>query len=56
MIHGGSDAATFPESTEGNDKYFSGGYRRHLLAGVGHFPTREAPDTVNGLLLEFLRQ
>jgi pimeloyl-ACP methyl ester carboxylesterase len=46
MIQGGADGTVLPKSTEGKDKYFSGPYRRLLIEGVGHFPTREAPDTV----------
>jgi len=56
MIQGGADGVTLAETTAGKDKYFTGGYRREVLDGVGHFPTREAPDAVNRLLLEFLRQ
>ena len=55
MIQGGSDAVTLPDSTEGKDKYFTGGYARHVLPGVGHFPTREAPEATNKLVLDFLR-
>jgi pimeloyl-ACP methyl ester carboxylesterase len=55
MIQGGSDAVTLPDSTEGKDKYFTGGYARHVLPGVGHFPTREAPEAVNQLVMDFLR-
>jgi pimeloyl-ACP methyl ester carboxylesterase len=55
MIHGGSDAATLPESTEGKEKYFTGGYARHVIPDVGHFPTREAPEAVNKLIMDFLR-
>ena len=55
MIQGGSDAVTLPETTEGKDKYFTGGYARHVFPGVGHFPTREAPDAVNRLVMDFLR-
>jgi pimeloyl-ACP methyl ester carboxylesterase len=55
MIQGGSDAVTLPDTTEGKDKYFTGGYARHVLPGVGHFPTREAPDAVNELVMHFLR-
>jgi pimeloyl-ACP methyl ester carboxylesterase len=55
MIQGGSDAVTLPDTTEGKDKYFTGGYARHVLPGVGHFPTREAPDAVNQLVGNFLR-
>ena len=55
MIQGGSDAVTLPDTTEGKDKYFTGGYARHVLPSVGHFPTREAPEAVNQLVVDFLR-
>ena len=55
IIQGGADAVTLPESTENKDKYFGGGYARHVIAGAGHFPAREAPETVNKLILDFLR-
>jgi pimeloyl-ACP methyl ester carboxylesterase len=55
MIQGGSDTVTLPESTEGKDRYFTGLYKRHVIPGVGHFPTREAPEEVNKLVSEFLR-
>ena len=54
MIQGGADGVTLAASTDGNDKHFSGGYRRVVLDGVGHFPTREASGAVNKLLLDFL--
>jgi pimeloyl-ACP methyl ester carboxylesterase len=54
MLQGGADGVTVPSTTAGKDKYFTGGYRRHVLDGVGHFPTREAAAAVNKLLLEFL--
>jgi pimeloyl-ACP methyl ester carboxylesterase len=54
VIHGARDGATLPSATEGQDKYFVAGYQHHLLDGVGHFPTREAPDKVAGLLLDIL--
>jgi pimeloyl-ACP methyl ester carboxylesterase len=54
MIQGGADGVTLPESTDGKDKHFTGGYQRKVLDGVGHFPTREAPEAVNALLLDFL--
>jgi len=55
MIQGGADSVTLPETTAGKDKHFTGGYARHVLDGVGHFPTREAAERVNKLLLEFLK-
>jgi pimeloyl-ACP methyl ester carboxylesterase len=55
MIQGGDDRCVLPASTEGAEPFFTGGYRREVLDGVGHFPTREAPQEVGKMLLEFLR-
>jgi pimeloyl-ACP methyl ester carboxylesterase len=55
MIQGGSDAVTLPESTEGKEQFFTEGYARQVIPGVGHFPTREAPDAVSKLVLDFLQ-
>ncbi len=55
MLQGGSDAVTLPETTEGKDRFFTGGYARHVIPGVGHFPTREAPAAVSSLIIDFLR-
>jgi pimeloyl-ACP methyl ester carboxylesterase len=55
MIQGGADAVTLPETTDGKDRYFTGGYARHVIAGVGHFPTREAPEAVSRIVTDFLR-
>jgi pimeloyl-ACP methyl ester carboxylesterase len=38
------------------DRYFTDGYRRLVLDGVGHFPSREAPDAVADAVLEHLEQ
>jgi pimeloyl-ACP methyl ester carboxylesterase len=56
MIQGGADGVTLAATTDGKDRYFTGGYQRVVLDGVGHFPTRERPDAVNRLLLEFLKK
>jgi pimeloyl-ACP methyl ester carboxylesterase len=55
MIQGASDSVTLPESTVNKDEYFTGGYARRVIPDVGHFPTREAPEMINKLVLEFLR-
>jgi pimeloyl-ACP methyl ester carboxylesterase len=55
MIQGGADNCTLPQTTENKEAFFKGPYRRHVLAGVGHFPPREAPQAVNELLLDFLK-
>jgi pimeloyl-ACP methyl ester carboxylesterase len=54
MIQGAADVCVLPQSTESKDRYFTGGYRRVVLDGIGHFPTREAPDAVADAVLEFL--
>ena len=55
VIHGGADGVTPARATENKERYFTAGYARHVIDGVGHFPTREAPDKVSRLLVEFLR-
>jgi pimeloyl-ACP methyl ester carboxylesterase len=35
--------------------HFTGGYKRVVLDGVGHFPPREAPDKVADLVIAHLR-
>jgi pimeloyl-ACP methyl ester carboxylesterase len=56
MIQGGSDFCDESATSEGFDRYFSAGYRRLLLPGVGHFPPREAPQAVAEAVLNHLRQ
>jgi pimeloyl-ACP methyl ester carboxylesterase len=55
MIQGGDDRCVLPESSEDKQQYFTGSYARHVLVGVGHFPTREAAPRVSKLVEEFLR-
>ncbi len=45
-IQGLNDRCTLAESSDGMGRYFTNGYRRVLLEGVGHFPQREAPGLV----------
>jgi len=54
MIQGASDFCTEPASSEGREQFFTGGYRRLVLDGVGHFPSREAPELVADAVLEHL--
>jgi pimeloyl-ACP methyl ester carboxylesterase len=46
MIQGGSDLCDAASESEGQQRYFSRGYQRIVLEGVGHFPHREAADAV----------
>lgn len=55
MIQGMADGTVLPESTEGKENCFTGGYRRITIPDVGHFPTREAPDVVAAAIVEHLR-
>jgi pimeloyl-ACP methyl ester carboxylesterase len=55
VIHGGADPANDPSTSANRESLFSGPYQRIVLDGVGHFPTREAPDAVARALKAFLR-
>ncbi len=50
FAHGGSDECNLPAGSEDQADYFTGGYRRVILNGVGHFPHRENPAAVAKLL------
>ncbi|UOQ71601.1 alpha/beta fold hydrolase [Hymenobacter cellulosilyticus] len=54
MLQGGADTCDAPQESEGLDQYFTAGYQRLVLAGVGHFPHREAPEVVARHILAFL--
>jgi pimeloyl-ACP methyl ester carboxylesterase len=52
LIQGGADTCDGPQESEGLDQYFSAGYQRLVLEGVGHFPHREAPQVVADAVLQ----
>lgn len=54
MLHGGADGVSLPETSAGKEAFFSGPYERLVLPGLGHFPQREAPQTVSAAVLRFL--
>jgi pimeloyl-ACP methyl ester carboxylesterase len=54
MIQGGDDRCVLPSSSADKQQYFSGSYARHVLDGIGHFPTREAAPRVSELVKGFL--
>ena len=56
LIHGLEDHCTLAETTDGAGRYFTNGYRRILLEGVGHFPQRERPEVVATEILTHLQQ
>ncbi len=53
MLQGGDDRCVLAAGSAGKESNFSGSYSRHVLDGVGHFPTREAPAAVGALLSPF---
>ena len=55
LLHGAADGVNHPDTSLDKEAFFKGVYKRHLLAGVGHFPQREAPGDVLAALLNFLK-
>ncbi|SAL40843.1 alpha/beta hydrolase fold protein [Caballeronia cordobensis] len=55
MIQGGADFCDEPASSEGQDGYFTAGYRRVVIDGAGHFPLREAPGAVADAVIAHLK-
>jgi pimeloyl-ACP methyl ester carboxylesterase len=54
LLHGAEDRCVPVSSTAGADPYFTAGFERRLLPGVGHFVPREAPARVAAQLRDFL--
>jgi pimeloyl-ACP methyl ester carboxylesterase len=54
VIHGRDDRCNEPSTSADRERFFSGPYKRIVLDGVGHFPSREAADTVARELVAFL--
>jgi pimeloyl-ACP methyl ester carboxylesterase len=46
LLHGELDGASLATSSEGKEQYFKGPYERRVLAGVGHYVPREAPNAI----------
>ncbi len=55
MIQGGADCSDPPDQSEEQHHFFSAGYRRIVLDGVGHFPARESPAVVAEAITAHLR-
>ena len=49
-----ADACTLPDGPDGQEHWFTGGYRRVDVADAGHFVQRERPDLVAGVIREAL--
>lgn len=52
MLQGADDRDNLPLTSEHKERYFSGGYERRLLPGIGHFVPREAPQAFADAILE----
>lgn len=55
LIHGADDRCVGVETSANKEANFTGRYERRVLAGVGHFPTREAPVQTAAWVVDFLR-
>lgn len=55
LLHGLQDSCELAETTDGAGKYFTAGYKRVLLDGVGHFPQRESPEATAREILQYLQ-
>lgn len=53
MLQGDDDRVILPETSVGKEPFFTAGYARELVRGVGHFPTREAAREVGVRLATF---
>jgi len=56
LIQGMEDRCTLAEATDGAGRYFTNGYHRVLMDGVGHFPQRENPAAVAQAVLDHLTE
>jgi pimeloyl-ACP methyl ester carboxylesterase len=55
-IQGGSDGVNPPYVSENVHEKFTGQFKRIVLAGVGHFPSREAPVMLAEYLVDFIQE
>ncbi|QJD98254.1 alpha/beta hydrolase [Mucilaginibacter robiniae] len=56
FVQGEVDGVNPPYVSENVHEKFTGPFERVLMPGVGHFPSREAPDLLSQHLLNFLQQ
>ncbi len=55
MLHGANDGCIGSELLRGMEAFFPHGLRVEVVPDTGHFLHQEAPETINRLLLDFLR-
>lgn len=56
QLHGDRDPVTLPSTALGSGRYCIAAYEWRSLAGVGHFPHREAPDLVSGEIVRWMKR
>jgi pimeloyl-ACP methyl ester carboxylesterase len=56
FIQGELDGVNPPYVSEHVYQKFQGSFNRIILKGVGHFPTREVPETIGEVLIDFFKQ
>ncbi|VIO67833.1 alpha/beta fold hydrolase [Bradyrhizobium ivorense] len=56
MLQGAEDRDNQPVTSENKERYFTAGYERRLLGGVGHFVPREAPQAFADAILEIAQR
>jgi pimeloyl-ACP methyl ester carboxylesterase len=56
LLHGGADGVDLPALSEHDAPQFSTFRRREVVAGAGHFFSREAPGKVVGAVLELIAE
>jgi pimeloyl-ACP methyl ester carboxylesterase len=55
-LHGALDPLVLPATALGSGRYVIAAYEWRLLADVGHFPHREAPDLVTGEIIRWMKE
>jgi pimeloyl-ACP methyl ester carboxylesterase len=55
-LHGAEDPIVLPSTALGSGRYVIAAYEWRSLAGVGHFPHREAPDLVTGEIIRWMKE
>jgi pimeloyl-ACP methyl ester carboxylesterase len=56
MLHGAADSCNHPDTSAGKERFFTGPYQRVVLDCIGHFPQREAPESVASAIVKFVDQ
>jgi pimeloyl-ACP methyl ester carboxylesterase len=56
VLHGQADTVNHPDSSAGKEAFFRSRYERVLLEGIGHFPQREAAQSVASEILRFVSE